>query len=364
LPCIEIEGGEVGEAIDIFTLLNQEGKKITPDWILSAKTYSDSFRLGTLIDNILEELEQFNFSDKKPRETYVRELVFRSIQSSFGILYLDNKKTNVIELAKKPEFEKTVKRTGKSIIKAVKFLFEELLVVDSKLLPAGMQFSFLVEFFNHIDEPSDYQVKQLKDWFWITTFSNYFTIYNPSKRKEAFRVFRNYIKGKAETPLYNDKPNISFVVPDLPSKITLGSVRSKAHILFLLNYSNDFKPVDSENVEGFKFLKLLSHLNNGSEFQYIESANIVVMLDRFQKKINNQGLIFESLSPPPKKLKDFSYLLSYNVKNTENLFINDDIKLEYKNGRIEELLLLRESLIVKAERTFAKSLNLIYFDPF
>lgn len=355
LPSIEIEGGELQEAIDIFTLLNKEGKPISPDWILSAKTYTNSFRLGTLIDEVLEELEQFNFYDKKPRETATRELVFRSIQSSFGTLYLDNKKTDVITLSKKPEFVVVVQKTAKSIIKATKFLFEELLVVDGKLLPAGMQFIFLVEFFNHVDEPSPTQIEKLKEWFWITSFSNYFTIYNPAKRKEAFRVFQEFAKGKVDNPLFNDKPKVKFTVPDLPNKITLGSVRAKTYILFLLNYSNNFDKINFEDVEGYKISKLLSHTFEFSPFFNWDISNIVVQLDKIDNDSGKRR--FKSLIK--KKTKDLSYLLNVSfVNKLDDLFINEKMINEYKRGNVENVLSERESLITAAEKSFVEKLNL------
>lgn len=355
LPSIEIEGGELHEAIDIFTLLNKEGKPISPDWILSAKTYTNNFRLGTLIDDILEELEQFNFFDKKPRETATRELVFRSIQSSFGTLYLDNRKTDVITLSKKPEFVEVVQKTAKSIKKATKFLFEELLVVDGKLLPAGMQFIFLVEFFNHVDEPTILQIEKLKEWFWITSFSNYFTIYNPAKRKEAFRVFQEFAKGKVDNPLFNDKPKVKFTVPDLPNKITLGSVRAKTYILFLLNYSNNFDKINFEDVEGYKISKLLSHTFEFSPFFNWDISNIVVQLDKIDNDSGKRR--FKSLIK--KKTKDLSYLLNVSfVNKLDDLFINEKMINEYKRGNVENVLSERESLITAAEKSFVEKLNL------
>lgn len=360
LPSIEIEGGELHEAIDIFTLLNKEGKPISPDWILSAKTYTNKFRLGTLIDDVLEELEQFNFYDKKPRETATRELVFRSIQSSFGILYLDNKKTDVITLSKKPEFVQVVQKTAKSIVKATKFLFEELLVVDGKLLPAGMQFIFLVEFFNHVEEPDSLQIEKLKAWFWITSFSNYFTIYNPAKRKEAFRVFQDFAQGRVTNPLFNDKPKLKFTVPDLPNKITLGSVRSKTYILFLLNYSNNFNKVNYEEVEGYKISKLLSAKDWNSTPINLENYNLVTQL----KVINNSNdgkLSFKSLVVQRNRKRDLSYLLSsINERKFEEFFINDEMRKSFNEGNLEEVLWERLDLIYKSEKKFVEDLGLDY----
>lgn len=362
LPSIEIEGGELHEAIDIFTLLNKEGKPISPDWILSAKTYTSSFRLGTLIDEILEELEQFNFYDKKPRETATRELVFRSIQSSFGTLYLDNRKTDVITLSKKPEFVAVVNKTAKSIVKASKFLFEELLVVDIKLLPAGMQFIFLVEFFNHVEEASIEQINQLKKWFWITSLSNYFTIYNPAKRKEAFRVFQNFSRGVVSNPLFNDKPKLKFIVPDLPFKITMGSVRSKSHILFLLNHSNDFKKINCEDVEDYKISKLL--LNTASLYpsDNWDNFNLVTRLQFINNNPHHKYKFFPG-EYEYRVSKDLSYMLNPSNKGKfSEYFINEKMREEYRKGNIKDVLEIRKELIINSERNFVESLGIKYYE--
>lgn len=350
MPVIEIAGGSLDEAIDIFTLLNKEGKPITPDWILSAKTYSSNFRLGDKIDEVLEKLEEFNFTDKRPKEIAVRELIFRSIQSSFGDLYLDNKKTDILVLSKKPNFKEQVESTIESIKITVKFLFEELLIVDNKLLPANMQFIFLVEFFNLNPFPTDYQIKQIKDWFWITSFANYFTIYSPSKRKEAFKLFQNYSRGDKELVIYKDKQNLTFSVPDLPSKVNLGAVRSKAHMLFMLNYSNNFKKIDSDYFEDYKIFRLISDVDNEFIKRFGESSNMVVCLNRIN---------FDILNPEGKKIKDLSFLLKQENKGKfKEFFITDEMRDEFSKGNIENVLRLRMKLITHIESSFYKELGL------
>lgn len=352
MPVIEIAGGSLEEAIDIFTLLNKEGKPITPDWILSAKTYTSNFRLGDKIDQIVEKLELYNFTDKRPREVAVRELIFRSIQSSFGDLYLDNKKTDIISLSKKDDFQTQVEITINSIEIAVKFLFEELLIVDNKLLPANMQFIFLVEFFHYNTSPSPKKLEQLKKWFWTTSYSNYFTIYSPSKRKEAFKVFQQFSRGTSEKIMYKDKPNNSFFVPELPRKINLGAVRSKTYMLFMLNYSNDFNKINVDEVDTYKIMKLFSNIDTNFIDINGESSNMVVCLNKFGDNIFHEG---------GKKHKDLSFLLDYKyLGQYSNLFISDEMRDAYMLGDIEMVLELRQVLIFKAEKDFTNRLDIIY----
>lgn len=350
MPVIEIAGGTLDEAIDIFTLLNKEGKPITPDWILSAKTYTDNFRLGDKIDDVLEQIEKYNFIDKKPREIAVRDLIFRSIQSSFGDLYLDNKKTDIITLSEKPNFQSQIEITVKSIEHVAKFLFEELLIVDNKLLPANIQFIFLVEFFNHVQQPSKNQIEKLKEWFWITTYSNYFSIFSPSKRKTAFQHFQKFIKDENIHPVYNDNPNQKFIVPTLSEKINLTSVRSKAHILFLLNSSNNFNPIEADYIEGYKIFKLLpeSHIDSSTS----DSANMVVCLHKVSDNVFVDG---------GKRTNGLSHLLlKKNLNKYEEYFITDDMRFSFENGHFNQILATRLELINRKEREFVEKLGLIY----
>lgn len=350
MPVIEIAGGTLDEAIDIFTLLNKEGKPITPDWILSAKTYTDNFRLGDKIDGVLDQIEKYNFIDNKPREVAVRDLVFRSIQSSFGDLYLDNKKTDIISLSKKENFQSQIEITVKSIERVAKFLFEELLIVDNKLLPANIQFIFLVEFFNHIPEPNSQQIEKLKQWFWVTTYSNYFTVFSPSKRKTAFQHFQKFIKNVDLNPVYSDRPELPFVVPALSDKVNLGSVRSKAHILFMLNHSNDFNPVDVDGVEDYKILKLFLEAKISSNFG--ESANMVVCLNKTTDNVFIQS---------GKKTNDLSFMLAQENKGRySEYFITDEMRDEYLKGNLEKVFELRKTLITEKERAFVEKLGVDY----
>lgn len=357
MPVIEISGGTLDEAIDIFTLLNKEGKPITPDWILSAKTYTSEFRMGDEIDSALLQLEYYNFIDKKPRELAVRELIFRSIQSSFGNLYLDNKKTDIIELSRNPNFKEVVINTCKSAELATKFLFEEIGIVDNKLLPANMQFIFLVEFFNNIKNPNTNQISKLKEWFWTTAYSNYFTIFNPSKRKEAFNVFRQFIRNENINPLFLDKIE-KFEIPYLSDKISLIGVRSKTFLLFLLNYSNSFKVLNVEKNNGYKVMRLFNNYNNLKGVNNGEAANTVAF---YLNEENEQLLNLIK----KKKATDLAFLLSeeFNGKYRE-LFITDEMRQIYKNGQFDQLFSKRLNLIIQEEENFTEKFEHLEKDEF
>ena len=108
---------------------------------------------------------------------------------------------------------------------------------------------FISYFFNKIANPTDQQKIDLKNWFWITTYANYFTIYSFSKIRLAFEQFKLFVDGSNDNPVYNDNSTTRFTAANFPDKINFKSVRSTAFVLFLLNFLNDFKKLDAAEVE-------------------------------------------------------------------------------------------------------------------
>jgi uncharacterized protein with ParB-like and HNH nuclease domain len=345
IPSIDLIGGNIKEAIDIFSRVNSAGSKISDEWKLSALKSSNNFRLGSLINETLIKVSKLNFYEikNKRKQESLRELLFRCVQSSFGNLYLDNQKTSIFSLEKERNFEEVVNRTlNVGVIKTVEFLIKELGVLNYDLLPANMQFIFLVEYFNN-NEDLDFERKEkLKKWFWQTTYSNYFTIYNPSKRKRAFEVFKEFAKLNTNISLFNDKPNDKFKVPDLPEKITFGSVRSKAFLLFMINYINNFKEFKIEEINSFSQEKLFK--------EYDSPENVIT---KFQKinliySYNKEGqLLFNDIIKTNKRQPDLSKMLE-SLQDFENYFITNEMKDLYfdKKNNIDNILILRKELII------------------
>ncbi|MCW3787649.1 DUF262 domain-containing protein [Plebeiibacterium sediminum] len=259
IPSIEIIGGKISEAVEIFSRVNSKGIEISPDWMLSALSSNEEtgFNLGEIFSNLLEDLKEYNFDGLK------REILVQCIQNSFGKVYFDQ---TLELLVKRHDFQKVTLKTVESVKHAIKFLFEELLVIDKKLLPYGSQLIFLVHFFNHVEKPSDVQKEKLKQWFWITTYANYFTIYSLSKIREAYLQFNKFIDDETVSPVYYHNKKQKFTTADLPKSVSSGSVRSKAFQLFLLNTSNDFKKLDSNDVAGYKIEYLFKGRRSHSSY--------------------------------------------------------------------------------------------------
>lgn len=352
IPNINLYGGTISEAIEIFQRLNSKGARITSDWVVNASLFEKdkSFRFGTEIDNLLEELDYYNFKNLK------RDVILNSITNSFGGVFFDqfsknnNKRLEV--LVNREDFIPVAKKTFDAIKVAVKFLYEELAVLDVKLLPYNNQLIFITDFFNNNPNPTLSHLHKLKKWFWITSYSNYFTIYNLSKQRLAYNKFQEFIFDENVDSIYYDGDK-KFETQLFPEKISMGSVRSKTLALFMLNYNLNQKlilestnNINSDRIKNYKAFKLL---NDSSLDNMLPQNTIFDFIDY------GSSLTF---SP---KLKDLHFILEENYTEKEmNLFITREMKLLYKENKIAELLKLRRKRIIEEEERFVQKLGLYY----
>jgi hypothetical protein len=353
IASVDINYATIEEAVEIFWRVNAKGVIISKDWIVSALTLKDDFRLGSEIDKLLDELRQFNF------ERIKRDVIFQCIQSSFGKIYFDYK---IEDLVKRDDFSKVAIKTFQSIKKAVKFLYEDLLVLNSKLIPYNAQLIFLTVFFNSFEDDnlSENTILKLKKWFWITSYSNYFTIYSLSNQRKAFEKFiESFLDDSNLDPVYYDNENLEFTTLDFPSKISMGSVRSKSLALFMINYSKGFdkistSKINSEEIENFEFGYLFSKSQRDNP-----SENFIPIIE--ERIIKNDGVFQFTSFSKIKRPKNYSFLL--NEERTK-MFINSQMIEEYKKTEDSEqkVLEIRKELIIEAEKEFVKNLGINYTD--
>jgi len=336
IPYVEIHGGSIEKAVNIFSRVNSKGSPISKDWMVSALTSNESedFNLGELIENLLDDLAVYNFQDLK------REVILQCIQISFGKIYFD---TKIDDLIYREDFIAKTKRTIESVKKAVQFLFEDLLVLERRLLPYNNQLVFISYFFNEIEKPTHQQKKELKKWFWITTYANYFTIYSPSKRRLAFEQFKLFVNGGKDNPVYNDNPKAPFTVANFPDKINFGSVRSSAFVLFLLNFSNNFNKIDTDEVEGLGIYYLFDGIK--------KSENFIITIKYIK---SNKNKYFDT-----KKYKELSFLLEENnyKKEFKRLFIFEEMTKQTKTNILKKR---KESILITEKAFVENDLGLTY----
>lgn len=326
LAVIEISDAPLSDAVNIFSRINSKGSDISFDWMVNALSYSEKFNFAYEIDSLIESLADFNFN-KIPRNT-----LFRCYQSAFDDkLYIDQ--TDIEKLGTRKDFPETAKRIKPAIIKAVDYLYSNLNVVEYKLLPYDLQLIFFMTFFDRVENPTPEQLKELKNWFWKTTYSNYFTINSISNWRRAFGQFLSYINGETQDILYSDDKNTPFRTLPFPQTILMSSVRSKALILFELAHYR--KVARRRPLHGRLYIhKLFSDENKTPE-------NIIPTFANKKKWITEANELAVNL----------------DNDNIPNAFFLPPVKCLSNDS---EILAERKKMLMKAEKNFVEEKGLIY----
>lgn len=317
LGYISVHGGFINDAVEVFSRLNSKSTPISPDYMLQALAYNpdSDFLFAKEISAIQLNLQKYNFQGIK------RDVLLRCAYTYADIPFIDGKVENLLKM--KDELQLIMTQVAENVILATEFLFHQCGVIDYRLLPYAYQLVMLASFFRWNKEPRPDQIKELKKWFFYTTYSAYFTNTSLSVIREDIRRFTDYAKGGVSTPIeYNDE--IDFKRPDT---LNLGGVRACAFVISTILQHNLQK--DNAHLE----IITMPHTglkNIGNSFICTSREDVETVLSWLTEK------------KWIKKLYDFGL--------TENL-----AKI-YGEGEEERFMELRTAYLAEQEETFMKAL--------
>ena len=330
LPYVEIKGGDIKSAVEIFARLNSTGTEISEDYILSARSYVEmKFKLIDSITEFLNTLNSYNFEDLK------RDMILKCIYNARGTFYYDVNREDLL----KDNLEYFTQAAYIHIEKTVKFLYKKLFVIDIRLLPYPAQLIFISEYFRLNPDPTVVELQFLKKWFWITTYSNYFTIYSLSQQRNAYQVFCDFAQGKHPNGIYQINDDIEFTTAKYPSKLNFTGVRPKALQLFYLkSILGDNEPQD---MEGIKEIFISSKRDR-------TPGNIILRLSsEFDQSTDN------------KILNNF---INSNSDILEKHFITKEMVSLYNQGKIDDGFIDKRNEYLKSkEREFVETMEIIKY---
>lgn len=333
LPYVEIKGGDIKSAVEIFSRVNSTGTEISKDCMLSALSYNEKtgFVLYESITEFLNTLNVYNFDSLK------RDTILDCISTATGKIYYYVK---IEELLKKQDLEVFTQSVYRHITEAVRFLYKELFVIDICLLPYPGQLIFISEYFRLNPDPTDAKLQSLKKWFWITTYSNYFTIYSISQLRTAYEIFCQFAKGEHDDGIYKVNDD-KFDTAKYPSKLNFTGVRPKALQLFYLkSILGDDEPQD---MEGIKEIFISSKKDR-------TPGNIILRLSsEFDQ------------DPDKKTVKNF---INSDPDILEKHFITEEMVTLYNQEKIDDFVSQRDEYLKSKERDFVKTMEIIrYSNP-
>ncbi|MEA5418500.1 DUF262 domain-containing protein [Spirulina sp. CCNP1310] len=335
IPYVEIQGGDIRSAVEIFSRTNSTGTEISEDFMLSALTYNadTGFLLSDSITEFLNEINIYNFENIK------RGVILNCISNTYGMVHL-NKKNYFdvpIEALRNNDFNlgSFSQDVYIHVQKSINFLYKKLFVIDAQLLPYPSQLIFISEYFRVNPNPTPEQYASLKNWFWITTYSNYFTLYSLSQQRTAYQIFCEFAAGKHHDGIYRVNEN-EFTTAKYPDKLTYQGVRQKALKLFYLKSIMDGYEVQEK--ESIKEIFVAFKKDKAP-------ANIILRLSsEFEEK--------------PKNKKVENFIKSTDIKILQKHFITEEMVELYQNGRIDDFLEKRGEHLKRKEQEFVQNLEI------
>lgn len=226
--------GDLNSAIEVFARLNQKGKAMGPDELLSALTYretkGESFRLADQIDSLLEDIEATGFGSIN------RTFALRAILAAAD---LDIYSRDWSGLAKDlQDSEKTsddlltnaVEEARRGLLAAVHLLRSQG-ILSIRQLSYGMQLVALSAFLGVKPDPSELQRATLLRMLWVSSFTAWFG--PPAQERALVRELRARARDGGD---FEGLDSIDLEAPALPmpSHIDQRSARVRALVNVLI----------------------------------------------------------------------------------------------------------------------------------
>jgi hypothetical protein len=180
----ENEDDDIKKIVNIFSRINDTGKKLTVVAKMVAKCWGNNFDLRGRLNAIFKESELQR----------IREETFLQLASAI----LNNKKSrsrNIIDDTDIDELESKWGAIEEAFMKAIDFLHNKLRIKNLRYLPFEATIVPLAYFYYHKPIPTGEQAELLERWFWSACLSNRFGATVESKVEEDCSLFDKVLSG-------------------------------------------------------------------------------------------------------------------------------------------------------------------------
>lgn len=350
IAIIQIEGGEIDSAVQIFSRLNTKGEKMADDRMYAALTYKEGqFNLSDKIDDIIDRLKIYHF------ENIDRTIIFRMILAAAEKDIYTDSKLDLFE--KTTNLEEIVQNAETAIIQAANFLHFDLQIPSDNFLPYSLQLLNIAEFFRLCHEPNKIKLEQLRKWFWVTSFVGIDNV-NTSKKLATINEMREFARSDENISFNFKMVNFSEKATPFPNKYNLISARTKAFTLFLSSL-NPQALTDSDNLD----IKELLAFNGYRAFNYIFSNdNKGRVANRIISKDKDEVKKFLMIIRQPAGL--FSSDVDADTKLLKSHAITEEAYNALIQNKKDDFFSLRELELIRLEKEFLRSKGVNPYDGY
>lgn len=352
IPMTVMRSGSLDDAVTIFARVNQRGRDMTPDQMVSALTFREagdgSFDLAYSIDVILGELREVGFGDLQ------RRIVLQIILALAGLDFTRPSYERIVDRDSHEKMGPAVDRAIIAIRRSVKFLEEHVGLRTSRLLPYASIIVMLAIYFdelekqNHQDAPSDH-IDLIRTWFWATSFNGWFAGANTTEIRQAGEIIRAVAVGAAgaKTEMLNF---FSRPIRPFPKTFDRRSARVRASLLvqILAGKPRDLftgDPIDGAAVFSDTAARDIPYFFPNQRRPTVSNpANRVILPEGY-----------------PRNARSAFLDVSDHFEGAEILashFVSDDAFRALRDDNFEAFIDFREASILQAEQRFLSAYGL------
>ncbi|MEW2442732.1 DUF262 domain-containing protein [Micromonospora marina] len=218
LSLIKIKGGDLEQAVEVYTRLNRKGVRMDADQVISALTHRPGQRtLANRVDDIVASVASTDFGELP------RLAVFRVVLAVADEPDVMTPRWEAMARRLQNRLVDAVPAAEQAVHRAVQFLEWSGLPL-ARLLPYAHQLVVLAKFFHHCPDPDGDQAFELRRWFWVTSWAGTFAGANSTLLRASLQQMREFAERTAPLTL-----DLNAVQP-MPDTFNLNSARTLAYV--------------------------------------------------------------------------------------------------------------------------------------
>ncbi|KAB1947573.1 DUF262 domain-containing protein [Micromonospora sp. ALFpr18c] len=223
LSLITIKGGDLEQAVEVYTRLNRKGVRMDADQVISALTHRPGQRtLANRVDDIVESVATTGFGELP------RLAVFRVVLAVADEPDVMTPRWEAMAQRLQNRLVDAVPAAEQAVHRTVEFLISAGLPL-ARFLPYAHQLVVLAKFFHHCPEPNDDQWFELRRWFWVTSWAGSFAGANSTVLRSALEEMQLFATRRVRLSLDTG------AVQPMPDAFNLNSARTLAYVAWETN---------------------------------------------------------------------------------------------------------------------------------
>lgn len=271
------------DSCNVFSRINSKGTDISDVEMIQAVSYKNknSVLIATEINKLISELDEYGFQDMKADD------VLNCCYKYIGKNYYDN---NVMKLLMDSNLNEIVPKLKRDVRRAVEFLYNDCNVISYKLLPYNRQLIAIANFFREKQEPTDAELRELKKWFYYTSYQQTFLNGSLGNIRNIFEQFEDFLRGKRKTAINYEEVNANL---RLDFKFTTGSALSDFIVMCLVNNIRKQDPDSCLSYNGIYRYKDSKPANSFVLFDNNSKAELSKLIRGREYSLDNDKLLLD-----------------------------------------------------------------------